>query len=59
MPYRSQAQRRFMHARHPGIAHRWDKEYPNQKGLPERAPKRKRDRRQRLVEQFMRRQGRG
>jgi hypothetical protein len=27
MPYRSEAQRKFMHARHPKIAARWDKEY--------------------------------
>jgi hypothetical protein len=27
MPYRSEAQRRFMHARHPDIAARWDSEY--------------------------------
>ncbi len=36
MPYKSQAQRRFLHSQHPDIAARWDKEYPNQKGLPER-----------------------
>lgn len=27
MPYRSAKQRRFMHARHPAIAARWDKKY--------------------------------
>lgn len=27
MPYRSEKQRRFMHARHPEIAKRWDEEY--------------------------------
>lgn len=27
MPYRSEKQRRFMHARHPEIAARWDQEY--------------------------------
>jgi hypothetical protein len=27
MPYRSEKQRRFMHARHPDIAARWDREY--------------------------------
>lgn len=36
MPYASEAQRRFMHAQHPEIAERWDKEYPNQKKLPEK-----------------------
>lgn len=28
MPYRSAAQRAFMHAKHPGIAAKWDKEHP-------------------------------
>lgn len=27
MPYRSEKQRRFMHAKHPKIAKRWDKKY--------------------------------
>ena len=27
MPYRSEKQRRYMHAKHPDIAARWDKEY--------------------------------
>jgi hypothetical protein len=27
MPYKSEKQRRFMHAKHPDIAARWDKEY--------------------------------
>ena len=27
MPYRSEKQRRFMHARHPDIAARWDERY--------------------------------
>lgn len=31
MPYRSEAQRRFMHAQHPDIAARWDKEYGGKK----------------------------
>jgi len=35
MPYKSEAQRRFMHAKHPEIAERWDKEYPSQGKLPE------------------------
>jgi hypothetical protein len=26
-PYRSEAQRGFMHAKHPKIAARWDREY--------------------------------
>jgi hypothetical protein len=43
MPYKSEAQRRYMHAQHPDIAERWDKEYSS-KGLPERAPQRERRR---------------
>jgi len=27
MPYRSERQRRYLHARHPDIAARWDREY--------------------------------
>jgi len=27
MPYRSTAQRGYMHAKHPAIAARWDKKY--------------------------------
>lgn len=27
MPYKSEKQRRFMHAKHPDIAKRWDAEY--------------------------------
>ena len=27
MPYRSAKQRRYMHARHPKIAKRWDRKY--------------------------------
>ena len=37
MPFESEAQRRYMYTKHPGIAARWSKEYPNQdiKDLPE------------------------
>jgi len=27
MPYKSEKQRRYMHARHPQIAAKWDKKY--------------------------------
>ena len=27
MPYKSEKQRRFLHAKHPEIAARWDREY--------------------------------
>lgn len=43
MPYASRAQQRFLHARHPGIARRWDdktskKQFNN---LPERKRKKR------------------
>ncbi len=41
MPYKSQAQRAYMHANHPKIAKRWDKEFPNQGKLPEHTKKKK------------------
>lgn len=40
MPYRSEAQRRFMHARHPGIAARWDREYGGKVRPKRKRPKR-------------------
>ena len=36
MPFKSEAQRRLMFAKHPEIAKKWAKEYPNQKSLPEK-----------------------
>jgi len=54
MPFRSQAQRRYMYSQHPKIAKRWRKESGPQKGLPER----KGDKRQRLVRQFLAKQRR-
>ena len=35
MPYTSEKQRGFMHAKHPDIAKRWDKETPKGKKLPD------------------------
>lgn len=35
MPFQSEAQRRFMYAKHPEIAKRWSDEYPDQGKLPE------------------------
>lgn len=32
MPYKSEKQRKFMHAKHPKIAERWDAERRAQKG---------------------------
>ena len=40
MPFRSQKQRRFMHARHPEIAARWEKE-AKAKGAKAVRPKKK------------------
>lgn len=39
MPYESVAQQKFMHAKHPEIAKRWDKE-TEFKGLPKKKGKR-------------------
>jgi hypothetical protein len=36
MPFVSQAQRRFMHARHPEIADRWEEHTPKGKRLPKK-----------------------
>lgn len=38
MPYRSAKQRRYMHAKHPGIAAKWDRKYG---GKVRAKPKRK------------------
>lgn len=39
MPFKSEAQRRFMYAEHPDIAKRWSAEYPDQGKLPAHAKK--------------------
>jgi hypothetical protein len=38
MPFKSQAQQRFMFSQHPKIAKRWAKETPSMKSLPQYAP---------------------
>ena len=38
MPFQSKAQRRFLHAKHPEIANRWEKKYPVKPKLPEKKP---------------------
>ena len=40
MPYRSEKQRKFMHAKHPKIAKKWDKKYGG-KIVPKKSTKRK------------------
>lgn len=37
MPFKSKAQRKWMHANHPEMAKRWEKETPKNKALPEKA----------------------
>ena len=40
MPFKSQAQRKWMHAQHPEMAKRWEAETPPAKKLPDHvAPK--------------------
>lgn len=36
MPFKSKAQRRYMHSQHPDIASRWEHEYPTPARLPAR-----------------------
>jgi hypothetical protein len=40
MPFKSERQRRYMHAKHPEIAERWEREYGGVK-KPRRRKKRK------------------
>lgn len=40
MPFKSQAQRKMMYAKHPEIAKRWEKETPKGKALPKKVSKR-------------------
>lgn len=39
MPFKSQAQRKWMHAQHPEMAERWEKETPKGKALPKKVKK--------------------
>lgn len=41
MPYKSSAQRAYMHIHHPDIAKRWDKEYGGGGKLPRHVGKKK------------------
>lgn len=41
MPFKSQKQRKFMHAKHPEIAKRWEAETPKGAKLPLKKKKRK------------------
>ena len=44
MPYKSDAQRKYVHAKHPKIAKRWDKEYGSSGELPEKVSKKRKKR---------------
>lgn len=54
MPFKSEAQRRFMYAKHPDMAARWEEETPTGKRLPrklsEKSKKRRPNRRNRNEE---------
>ena len=39
MPFKSEAQRRYLWAKEPQVAEKWAHEYPDQKGLPEHVKK--------------------
>lgn len=41
MPYKSKAQMRYMHAKHPKIAKEWDDKYGVPKKLPEKKGRKK------------------
>lgn len=41
MPFKSDAQRRLMYAKHPAIAKKWRREYGPQTNLPERTKEHK------------------
>ena len=36
MPFKSEAQRRYLWKNHPEIASRWSKEFPEQRNLPDK-----------------------
>ena len=39
MPFKSQAQRKFMYAKHPEMAQEWEEKTPKGKKLPKKAAK--------------------
>ncbi len=41
MPFKSQAQRRFMHATDPAMAERWEKDTPKGRKLPPKVGRKK------------------
>lgn len=41
MPYKSERQRRYMHAKHPEVAERWDRKYGSKVKKQKRTRKKK------------------
>jgi len=41
MPYKSEKQRKFMHAKHPQIAKKWDRKYGSKAAQGKRSKKKK------------------
>lgn len=41
MPFKSEAQRRFLFAKHPALAHKWAHEYGTPKNLPRHVKKKR------------------
>lgn len=41
MPFKSEAQRKMMYAKHPQMAKRWEKETPKGKALPKKVKRAK------------------
>ena len=42
VPFKSEAQRRFLHARHSKLAQEWEEKYPPGNNLPQRVKRQKR-----------------
>ena len=55
MPFKSQAQRRWMYANEPEMAERWSDHTSDHKSLPEKAKKKKREKKERIKDGTRRR----
>ena len=55
MPFRSQAQRGWMHVHHPAMAKRWEAETPQERALPQHvaAPDHKQQARKALIAKML------
>lgn len=45
MPFKSEAQRRWMHANHPNMAEKWERDSPHRGKLPEHVKAKKKNKR--------------